>query len=172
MTQTRDMLERAPEVSGTGSEELARLMGEQNDYLQSIYMELRKQNADVLCTARVKGTSQLNNTIVDDQSHEVVFMVGGKPVEVYHIQMYSSYQSPVAVSIHSLSNPNDGVILDNGDVYDLVIPVHSVYVQSYNAIDPGTPLIVNGPAHVSFGGLFLYAFTIPDYDRVRNAIRY
>lgn len=175
MTMQRDLLE-APSVVGSSNAELLRLMAQQNDFLQNIAFEIRKQNPDVLCTAVVKGTGQNKNqnVIVDTRSHEVFFEVGGKPVEIYHLIAFSTYSTEVAFSIQSMSSFHDGIPLSAGDVYDLSVAVKSVYVMSPSSTDSTTPCPVNGPAENGeslVGGIFLYGFTIPDYDRVRNAIR-
>ncbi len=174
MTATRDILE-APAVVGSDMGELARLLGLQNDYLQDIAIYLRRQNADVLCSTVVKGTSQLTNAIGDTNSHEVVFEVGGKPAEIYHLIAFSTWGHTVGLSVLSMANINDGIPLAYGDVYDLSVPTNSVYIMAPSATLVA-PLIVNGPTNPaageeSAGGLFLYGYTIPDWDRIRNATR-
>jgi hypothetical protein len=171
MTVQRDFLERAPGVVGSTSDELLRLMAEQNDYLQDIALYLRRQNADVLCSAVVKSTSQLDNSIRDANSHEVVFEVGGKPVEIFHLLAFSTWGHTVGLSVLSLAAVTDGIPLASGDVYDLSVPTYSVFVMAPNAA-LNAPLIVNGPSpNADTGGLFLYGYTVPDWDRIRNAIR-
>lgn len=170
MTVQRDFLDKAPAVVGSSNEELLRLMAEQNDYLQNIALYLRRQNADVLTSAVVKNTNQFTNGISDNNCHEVVFQVGGKPVEIYHLIAFSTWENTVALSVLSMSKIQDGIPFASGDVYDLSIPTHSVYIMT--AADVSTNnLIVNGPAPSAIGGFYLYGYTIPDWDRIRGAIR-
>jgi hypothetical protein len=165
MTVQRDFLERAPGVVGSTNDELLKLMAEQNDYLQDIALYLRRQNADVLASAVVKSTDQLTNTITDTNCHEVVFEVGGKPVEIFNLLAFSTFAGNASLSVVSMSRLSDGIGFVNGDVYNFDIPTYSVYLMA-----DGT-MSVNGPANVETGGFYLYGYTIPDWDRIRGAIR-
>lgn len=158
-------------VSGSQSELLA-LMAEQNDLLQDIASYLRKQVADVLCTTVITGAGQIGpQKITDLNSHQVRFEVGGKPVPIYSLMAYSTWTGTVAFSILSMGNVNDGIPMIAGDVINLNIPIDGgIWVSSATA-SIATPLIVNGPSDPTNGGLFLYGFTTPDWDRVRNAVR-
>ena len=150
---------------------------EQTNYLREITLELRKSpNADVLCSAVVHGTSQLSNAISDINSHEVSFEVGGKPVSIYKLLAFSTYKAadaglPITLSILSLANSMDGFIVPavSATVAPLfmAITVRSVWVQIPTLASSGV-CAVNGPADATNGGLFLYGFTIPDYDRFRG----
>ncbi len=165
----RDFLTPNAKPEYENQSELTRLLAEQSDFLQDIAHELRKQNADVLCTAVVKGTSQLSNAITDTNSHEVVFQVGGKPVEVYKIFAYNTYINTAYLSVLSLASVNDGIPIATGGSFDFIIPTYSVFVM-LSALAAGT-CPVNGPTNSEVGGLFLYGYTIPDYDRVRGSVR-
>ena len=171
MTMRRDLLVAEPAVAENSSSALSNaLLSEHSDYLQEIAMYLRRQNADVLASAVVKSTSQLTNAITDTNSHEVVFEVGGKPVEIFNLLVFSTWTGTVAMSVQGLSKVNDGIPFAAGDVYNFNIPIHSVFVMSATAAI-ATPLIVNGPSDTDLGGFFLYGFTIPDWDRIRGSLR-
>lgn len=167
----RDLLTVDPAAPEYGS--LAQqnsLLIEQADYLQEIAMYLRRQNADVLASADVNGTSALANAITDPYSHEVVFTVGGKPVDIYSLLVFSTWTGIVSMSVQGLSKPNDGIQFVAGDVYNFNIPTHSVFVMSATAAI-ATPLIINGPSDATIGGFFLYGYTIPDWDRLRGGYK-
>ena len=167
--QRRDLLVAEPAVAEGSSVALSNaLLLEQSNYLAEIAMYLRRQNADVLASAVVKSTSQLTNGITDAFSHEVVFEVGGKPVEIFNLLVFSTWTGVVAMSVQDLSKVNDGIPFAAGDVYNFNIPTHSVFVMSATAAI-ATPLLINGPSNADLGGFFLYGYTIPDWDRVRGA---
>ena len=166
----RDLLTADPAVpeGGTLSQSNS-LLVEQAEYLAEIAMYLRRQNADVLATAVVKSTSQLSNAIYDNYCHEVVFEVGGKPVEIFNLLAYSTVDGAISMSVLSMSKYTDGIPFGLGDVYNFDIPTNSVYIMT--TIDVSTtPLIVNGPAN-SIGGFYLYGYTTPDWDRLRGSLR-
>ncbi len=151
------------------------LGAQQVDHLAEIAMYLRRQNADVLASAVVKGTSQLSNAISDTKSHEVMFEVGGKPVTIYRLLAFSTWWTGAAartigLSVLSLSKVGDGYPLITNGLLNLTIPLSSVHVMSADATI-ANPLIVNGPADATLGGLFIYGFTVPDWDRIRGSIR-
>jgi hypothetical protein len=165
----RDLLEAAPAVVGSSNEELLRLLSEQNDYLQDIAVYLRRQNADVLTSTIVKSTNQFNNALTDNNCHEVVFQVGGKPVEVYKILAYSTYDGTIALSLLSMASIKDGIQFGIGDVLNLDTPTHSVYIMTADDVST-VPINVNGPSAAA-GSFYIYGFTIPDWDKIRQAIR-
>jgi hypothetical protein len=132
--------------------------------LDQIAAYLRRMNPDVLATAIVKGTSQVTNAITDLYSHEVVFQVGGKPVPIYQLLAFSTYTSQVNLSLLSLANAKDGVPVTTTPLL-WNVATGSVHVR-LSAIT-GSDCVVNGPAHATNGGLFLYGMTISDYDRTR-----
>jgi hypothetical protein len=168
----RDFLGSKPaEPTGSNPDQLLRLMSQQSNYLDEISVYLRRQNADVLCSAVVRGTSQLSNTITDNKCHEIVFEVGGKPVEVYKLLIFSTLDGVIAVSPLSMATIRDGIQLplNTGVPLVLEIGLHSLWVIT--AVDlSANPLVVNGPAGTP-GGLFVYGFTAPDWDKIRNSIR-
>ncbi len=169
--QRRDLLVADPAVAEGSSVALSNtLLLEQSNYLAEIAMYLRRQNADVLATAVVRGASQLTNAITDAESHQVHFEVGGKPVEIFNLLAYSTWTGTVAMSVLSLSKVNDGIPFAAGNVYNFKIPTYSVFVKSDTA-SLATPLFINGPSSATLGGFFLYGFTIPDWDRIRGSIR-
>lgn len=168
--QERDFLVAAPTAEGSNSSELVRLLAEQTDYLADIAIAMRKDTADILTTAVVTRTSQLNNQITDLISHEVRFELAGKPVPIYRLLAFSSYTTGVVLSLGNLSGPKDGIIFA-ATTPPLFIPLatESLYIQAV-ALTGGI-LPVNGPTNLTDGGFFLYGFTIPDYYRIRNASR-
>jgi len=174
MTIQRDFLERAPAVVGSSNEEMIALLREQNDYMQDIALYLRQLNADVLATAIVLSSDQFTIAITDTNSHEVKFQVGGKPVEIHKLLAFNTFNSgsaaiAVSLSVQSLSKVADGVPVTTTPFW-WDIHTHSVFVRTaYDGLSTH-PLVVNGPSD-SFGGLFLYGFTIPDWDRIRGAMR-
>src|ERR1035437_2226489 len=166
MTMTRDLLTVSPATpeGGTLTQQNS-LLVEQSDYLQEIALGIRKQTADVLCTTVVKGTSQLSNAITDLNCHEVAFEIGGKPVEVYKILIYNTYAQTFYFSILSMSKINDGIPVIAGASMELHIPLNSLYLMLQTL--SGTNCPVNGPTATDVGGIFVYGFSIPDYDRIQ-----
>jgi len=153
---------------------LIQLMAQQNDFLQDIAQYLRRQNADVLCAASVRGGSQTvnPNQIVDTAGHRIVFEVGNKPVTIYNLLAFSTWDGEVDMSILSMagSGYKDGIPFAAGDVYNFNIPIGELWIKSATA-SVAQPLQVNGPADATHGGFFLYGFTTPDWDRIRGSIR-
>lgn len=167
---TRDFLEANPPAVVSGSTDaLARILTEQNDYLADIALYLRRQNADVLTTAVVKGASQQTNAITDLNSHEVFFEIGGKPVQIYRLFAFSTYVNKVAMSLLSLANVNDGIPFTAGVALDF--PFHTNSVHLMVSTLAGTSCVINGPANSTNGGFFLYGFTVPDYSRFQGSSR-
>lgn len=171
----RDFLERSPGVVGSSTEELANLLREQNDYMANIALYLRQLNADVLTSAIVKNTNQFTNGIIDTNDHEVVFQVGGKPVEIHKLVAFSTFTTgaaviPVSLSLLSMNGILDGIPLTPTPLI-LDIHTHSVHLRTNYASIATVPLVVNGPANATQGGAYLYGFTIPDWDKIRGAIR-
>ena len=175
MTLQRDFLEKSPGVVGSSTEELTALLREQTNYMADIALYLRQLNADVLASAIVKNTNQFTNGIIDNNNHEVVFQVGGKPVEIHRLLAFNTFFAsdaplPVSLSVLSMNNIKDGVPVTTTP-FMWEIHTHSVHVIT-NYVDIATvPLVVNGPADATHGGLYLYGFTIPDWDRIRGSIR-
>lgn len=172
MTMTRDFLSGNPADPGdlSGAERDQLLMHQQTNYLAEIANYLRRQNADVLTSAVVRGASQLSNGIADNKCHEIVFEVGGKPVEVYQVLIFSTWDGTIAVSPLSMATIRDGIQLAATDVYNFNIPTSSIWAMTADSVSVSVPLIVNGPAGAG-GGLFVYGYTIPDWDRIRESIR-
>jgi hypothetical protein len=164
MTYPRDFLvAQPPQAVGSSQDELTRLLAQQNDVLRDILWNLQRQNADVLAYGVVKGTSQLDNTIKDLNSHEVTFQVGGKPVEIFSLFVFSSYDQTVTMSPLSLANALDGIPFVAGDTAVLPINVWSIYLRV--ATLSASQLVINGPADSTHGGFFVYGFTTPDFLR-------
>lgn len=161
----RDFLKADPTNPGSlsDSEKAALANMQQTNYLADIAKYLHRQNPDVLATAVVKGASQVSNGIQDSNSHEVVFEVGGKPVPIYSLLIYSTWTGTLSVSVLSLSKLNDGIPFIAGDAFTLQVPTNSIFVIAPTATI-AAPLIVNGPASPTLGGLFLYGYTISDFD--------
>ena len=170
MVMQRDLLNASPATPVAGSNaELAALMAEQADYLADIALGIRKLNPDVLCSAVVKGTSQVTNAITDLNCHEVMFELGGKPVEVYKIFAFNTYANTMYMNVLSMSSIKDGIPIATGGSLEFGIPVNSFYLM-LSALTAGS-CPVNGPTTSDVGGIFIYGFTIPDYDRVRGSRR-
>ncbi len=168
MTMQRDLLTANPAVAeGSSSAMQNALLLEQSDLLADIALAMRKQTPDVLCTTVVKGTSQVTNAITDLNCHEVMFELGGKPVEVYKILLYNTYTNPMYWSILSMSKINDGIPVTSGTSMEYGIPTHSIFMMIGTL--SGTNCPVNGPTATNVGGIFVYGFTIPDYDRIRGS---
>lgn len=169
----RDFLTASPAAVGSDPAYLRQLMAEQRDFLSDIAMYLRRQDASVLCSAVVKHTSQLSNSITDLNCHEVTFQVGGKPVSIYKLLAFSTYNTgAVAIEAHlsilSMANVLDGITLTAArDPIILPITLNSVYVQ-LSALADSNACPINGPASVTYGGLFLYGFTTSDYDYAKD----
>jgi hypothetical protein len=162
VTATRDFLEgniSADQnlVDPADLLEIARL-------LKDIRRELYKQNPDVLATVEVQNAYQ--NQIADTNDHEVRFEVGGKPVPIYGLMAYSTYDVNVFVSIQKMSSTLDGIQLAANNVLVLGNMIDTMHVML--ASKSGNGCYVNGPADATHGGVFLYGFTIPDYDRDRT----
>ena len=168
MTMQRDLLTANPAVAeGSTTAMQNSLLMEQSDYLADIALAMRKQTPDVLCSTVVKNTSQVTNAITDLNCHEVLFEVGGKPVEVYKILIYNTYANPMYWSIVSMSKIDDGIPVTSGTSMEYGIPTHSIYIMIKTL--SGTSCPVNGPTATDVGGIFVYGFTIPDYDRIRGS---
>lgn len=171
----RDFLEKSPGVVGSSAEELAQLLREQNDYMQDIALYLRQLNADVLASAILKNSNQFNNALTDTNDHEVVFQVGGKPVEIHKLLAFSTCTTgaaviPVSLSLLSMNHVLDGIPLTTAPLW-LDIHTHSVHVRTNDANIATDNLKLNGPADATHGGIYLYGFTIPDWDKIRGALR-
>lgn len=166
----RDFLTAPAAAEGSGILPLAALMAEQNDVLQDIAAYLRRRVPDVLCTAVARGTGS-NNSIVTPNATQVLFEVGGKPVPIFRLLAFSTWTGVLVLSILSMANAKDGIPMVAGTPIVLDIPIDGgVWVSSATA-SFAQPLIVNGPADPTNGGVFLYGFTIPDYDRIRGGTR-
>jgi hypothetical protein len=174
MTQTipgtKDFLEASPNAVGSNQDELARLMAEQVDYLADIALAMKRLTADVLTFAVVKGTSQLNNAIVDTGSHQVRFELAGKPVSIYKLLVFSTYDQTITLSFENQPSPKDGMVF-TASTPPLYLPLtlETLYIQA-TALSASL-LPINGPVDLTHGGFYIYGFTIPDYYRVRGAIR-
>lgn len=161
----RDFLAPAPTVQANPvgvSEDIANAVSAQYDVLLDIRRELMKQNPEVLAVTRVQG----NNTIAaaDTTDKRVFFEVGGKAVTIYALWAYSTYDGNVYLSINSMSKANDGLVFAAGDQIYLPLAIDSVHILS----DGANALAVNDPSNATHGGLFIYGFTIPDFDRDRT----
>lgn len=152
--------------------ELAGLVNAQIDFLADIRRELMKQHPDVLCTTRVDGGNliQAANT-----SYRVYFEIGGKPVPVYRTLVYSTIPdvggaAQAAISVNSMSYMDDGIplheIVGEHGWFQTDVVVDSLYIM-LASVGPPT-FTVNGPAVQNSGSLYIYGWTIPDYERRRN----
>lgn len=174
MTVQRDFLDggmKSPQDTDPWAtpSSLAILLAQHSNYLADIAMYLRKQNADVLCSAVVRGTSQLTNAITDNNDHEVMFEVGGKPVTIYSLLMFSTYKNDVVFSPLSMASGTDGLVIAASAVPVIIkIPLGSIHLLVPTLAN--NQCIVNGPADSDNGGFYAYGFTIPDYDRIRGSI--
>lgn len=147
-----------------GITDLSQALVPHYEVLCDIRRELMKRNPDVLAVTKVQG----DNTIAsgDESDHKVYFEIGGKAATVYRLLIYSTYTGDVAVSINGMGDINDGILLRDTDqplVMDL--SVDSVYVRG----DGAHAIPINVPSDPTNGGVYIYGFTIPDYDRRRDA---
>jgi hypothetical protein len=165
MTVTRDFLE-APDTVPTEKGIVEHLAAHTN-YLQDIANYTKRQVADVLAVPVVRGVSQQGaQTITDTNSHEVKFEVGGKPVEIFKLLIFSTYTGNAAMSPVGMSKLADGIRFIANDVREFNFPTHSVFLMC--DLGGAVNLVVNGPALSPGGGIFLYGYTIPDWDRTDN----
>ena len=154
-----------PEASPYGQGlDVANAMTQLAMIMSDIRREQMKNHPEVLATTVVQGINTIPAS--DTNSKRVRFEVGGKPVTIYSLWAYSSFTGKVSISVNSMANINDGHILVAGDQITLTLAVDSISVVS----DGSHALAINGPSDPTNGGLFLYGFTIPDYDRNRDGM--
>ncbi len=161
----RDFLAPAPTVQQNPvnvSEDIANAISPLHDVMCDIRRELMKQNPEILAVTKVQG----NNTIAtaDTSDHRVFFEVGGKPVTIYALWLYSSFQGNAYFSINSMSKGNDGLVVAAGDQIYLPLAIDSLHVLT----DGSSACPINTPSDTSDGGLFIYGWTISDFDRDRT----
>lgn len=176
MVMQRDFLDAGTvKASGSTNDLLNQLLAEQSDYLALIAQHMRESQADVLTQVVVERTSQIGlgtvtpNTIVDLFPHEVRFQLAGKPVLVYKTLIWSTYTKTIGVSVVRTSSSLDGMqFTSTTPPLILDIPVNELYVHAA-ALTVANTLSVNGGS--ADGGLYIYGFTIPDYDQIRGSRR-
>ena len=140
------------------------------DYLADIAQYLRQGQADVLTSPVVRGANQVSSAITDTNDHEVMFEVGGKPVEIYRLFIFNTYDNPVTFSFTQIANIKDGLPIASGaGSFEAQVATHSIHIMCGTIA--GNSLIVNGPNDATHGGIIIAGFTIPDYDRIRGSIR-
>ena len=130
--------------------------------LEDIRRELMKQNPDVLALSKIQGSDTIAAS--DTHDYRVFFEVGGKPVTAYRLLVFSTFSGTIAFSINSMSKINDGIPLGAGDMLSLDIAVDSIHLLS----DGSAACPFNGNSDASDGGIFVYGFTIPDFERRRE----
>lgn len=166
----RPVAEPVTGALGSSPSELAILMAQQTDVMADIRRELMKQNPEVLTTTVVEGGG--NNAIqLANKSYKVWFTVGGKPVPIYALLAYSTIAdsnsvAQACISVASMSKFADGLPFHFEDVLYQSLAVENMYVMVQSA-----GALVNGPAGSDAGSLYLYGFTIPDYDRNKGNLR-
>jgi hypothetical protein len=136
-------------------------LGEQSSIMADIRRELLKLNPDVLTETKVVG----GNIIDTLAPRRVFFEIGGKPVTVYKVIAWTTQNgTSIALSVGPMANVNDGFILTSSPTV-LELPLDNLYL-AYST--QGAEIIVNGPSNIATtGGVFIYGFTISDYDRER-----
>lgn len=125
--------------------------------LEEIRLELLKVNPDVLATVVVSGTNPI--PLADTDFRRVRFEVGGKPVTIYRLVAYSTFSGVAALSVTSMANINDGMVLGTGPI-TLAMPLSEVYVST----DGTAACPVNLPADLTNGAIVLLPFTIPVFE--------
>lgn len=151
---TRDFLTPVPQTQGTvetGPDPIS--------YLRDIAQYLRELNADILTTTVVSGASQISNAITDGNVHRVEFQIGGHPVKISSLLVYSTWTNQVAISPVPMSKYNDGIPFNVGNVFNFAaMPTHYIYLVAPTAT-VANPLYLNGPADATLGGFFLYGYS-------------
>jgi hypothetical protein len=165
MVMERDFLNPAPPagVEGAGmGQEIVDALTKQAIIFEDIRRELMKLNPEVLAVTKVQGS----NTIAANDSGDkrVYFEVGGKAVTVYRILIHSTYTSTIGISVNSMSKRQDGMSIAANAIVQLDIAVDSLHVSRVAA----TALSINDPSDGTNGGLFIYGWTIPDFERNRR----
>lgn len=134
-------------------------LGLNNLLLLDLRRELMKQNPDVMCMSIVQNGGQYDSLISDLQTHEISFMQGNKRRTAFLIVAWSTYSS-VFLNL-TRGNPNDGFAVPSAPI-SIYAPLESVYASISAVNGSGCP--VNGNTVAGTGGLYVYAFTIPDMD--------
>lgn len=127
--------------------------------LEDIRRELMKTHPDVLAITRLQGTNVPNG---DDTSKRVFFELGGKPVTVHRILAWTNGNTPVSLSINSMLSVDDGIVVGITPLV-LDISVDSLWIIT----DGSDDLFVNQP-NAAEDTVWIYGFTIPDYDRRKD----
>jgi len=131
----------------------------QVEVLADIRRELMKSHPDVLAISRLQGSKIENG---NNSSHKVYFELGGKPVTVYQIIAWTNDNTPVALSVNSMRAKDDGITLGTTPL------VLNIAVDSVDIITDGSDdLFLNQP-DATEDTVWIYGFTIPDYDRRRD----
>jgi hypothetical protein len=157
-----DFLNGRPAGPIQGQTTADNLLQLQYDVLKRIRTELRKRNADVLTSVLVGGTSA--NVIADQNAHQVFFQIANKTVEIYKLVAVASVFTTWCLNlVNPPAHGQDGIILvPNVPVIFDTLALQTVYVRAGAA--PPVGAVVNGPATITTGGLFLWGWTVPDPD--------
>lgn len=164
MVVARDFLNEAPHVNVDYDplRDVNKTLVSQGSLLTSILNELRKDHPEVLAYAQ----SQFNNQILagDTGDKRVFFEIGGKPVTIHKLMVFSTYDGDCYFSVQDMGgNAKNGIHITAGFNQVFLIDVDSVHIKS----DGAQALYIN-QSNSTHGGLFLYGFTIPDFDLVKG----
>jgi len=155
--RTHDYLERPPMTPSPSDNSF--MLSQLKSVLDAIKLELLKDHPDVLCATKVDG----GNLISDTLPHTVRFEVGGKPVTVHKTLLWNPTAKIVAASVTGLVTFADGFVIDASPI-TLSIPIQELSIA---LVTGATQIAVNMPSNLATdGSIFIYGFTIPDYERM------
>lgn len=154
-----DYLESPPIKQSTPQDGLYSLQTELAKYLKDIRRESLKNNPDILATTLVAGGKIIQN---EDISTRIHFEVNGKQVRVYKVIFWTDASVTARMSVTGMSVDNDGFLM-NGNLQTLEVPVDELYVITHGVGGTTGVNIPNGAEGTS-ANLFIYGFTIQDYD--------
>lgn len=153
---------------GSSPSELAALYTEQLDVMRDIRTFLYQSAPDVLTQLVIQNAGFSDLVINDTLKHQAYFQVSGKPVPVYALLVWSTYDKTIAFSPHDMGAPLDGMQLTaTTPNYPIFIPLTTQNVWIW-CPTLATPLNVNGNADATHGGLFIQAYTTSDYQPNRT----
>lgn len=147
----------SPIGTGGADMDLIGVQSETNQLLRRVAQSLHKVTPDVLASVLVSGANPI--LAGDVQGHKVNFTINGKLCMVYRVMLFSTYQGVVGVSPVGMNNVLAGIQLSAVPIF-LDIPISELYI----ATDGAAVCNINAPADPTAGGVYIYPFTIPDYD--------
>jgi len=181
MTQPKfDYLDRPPSTGySLDTSPITDRLDKQLGILLDIRKELMKMNPSVLATTVVTDSmrSGQGDTLINDtNTHRIVFTVGGKPVQVYKCMIWGVITNSGIVRFSFVPMSGSGLGLQQGftvqgnttpPIFLDDITISELYFQGDSA---SNSFVVNGNTSVAAsgatarGGIFVYGFTIPDFE--------